>query len=144
MSREKSKQPKLRGESTEAEHWGGPTHRSDEGPVMGLEQRGRVRQLHRCITETTGDRMNSMHATNKPFNIEKRLVYEAYKAIKSNGKAAGVDGQTLEQFEADLWWVGTGLEVNLLCPSPLAEPVEQISRNGLPRLHARESRHTVG
>jgi RNA-directed DNA polymerase len=46
--------------------------------------------------------MNSMHATNKPFNIDKRLVYEAYKAIKSNGKAAGVDGQTLEQFEADL------------------------------------------
>jgi len=43
-----------------------------------------------------------MHATNKPFNIEKRLVYEAYKAIKSNGKAAGVDGETLEQFEADL------------------------------------------
>jgi RNA-directed DNA polymerase len=29
-------------------------------------------------------------------------VYEAYKAIKSNGGAAGVDGQTIEQFEADL------------------------------------------
>ena len=25
-----------------------------------------------------------MHATNKPFNIDKRLVYEAYKAVKSN------------------------------------------------------------
>ena len=34
--------------------------------------------------------------------IEKRLVYEAYKAVKSNKGAAGVDGQTLEQFEADL------------------------------------------
>src|SRR5215469_8481213 len=102
MSREKSKQPKLRGESTEAEHWGGPTHRSDEGPVMGLEQRGRVRQLHRCITETTGDRMNSMHATNKPFNIDKRLVYEAYKAVKSNRGGAGVDEETIEQFEEDL------------------------------------------
>ena len=46
--------------------------------------------------------MNSMHATNnKPFNLAKRLVYEAYQAIRSNGKAAGVDGQTLEQFEAD-------------------------------------------
>ena len=43
-----------------------------------------------------------MHATNKPFHIEKRWVYEAYQAIRSNGKAAGVDGQTLEQFEADL------------------------------------------
>ena len=43
-----------------------------------------------------------MRATNKPFHIEKRWVYEAYLAIRSNGKAAGVDGQTLEQFEADL------------------------------------------
>ena len=43
-----------------------------------------------------------MHATDKPFNIEKRLVYEAYKAVKSNGGAAGVDEQTIEQFEADL------------------------------------------
>ena len=43
-----------------------------------------------------------MHATNKPFNIDKRLVYEAYKAVKSNHGAAGVDGQSIEQFEADL------------------------------------------
>ena len=43
-----------------------------------------------------------MHVTNKPFPIEKRWVYEAYQAIRSDGKAAGVDGQTLEQFEADL------------------------------------------
>jgi RNA-directed DNA polymerase len=43
-----------------------------------------------------------MGATDKPFNIDKKLVYEAYKAVKSNGGAAGVDGQTIEQFEADL------------------------------------------
>ena len=43
-----------------------------------------------------------MHATNKPFNIDKRWVYEAYKAVKSNRGAAGVDEQTIEQFEADL------------------------------------------
>jgi hypothetical protein len=46
--------------------------------------------------------MNSMHATNKPFNIDKRLVYEAYKAVKSNRGAAGVDEQTIEQFDSDL------------------------------------------
>ena len=46
MRREKPKRPKPRGESTEAEHWGGPTRRSDEGSVMGLEQRGRVRRSH--------------------------------------------------------------------------------------------------
>jgi RNA-directed DNA polymerase len=52
--------------------------------------------------ETTGNRMTSTGATNKPFWIEKRQVYEAYKAVKSNRGAAGVDGQTLEMFEEDL------------------------------------------
>jgi RNA-directed DNA polymerase len=46
--------------------------------------------------------MTTRETTSKPFMIEKRLVYEAYKAVKSNKGAAGVDGQTLEQFEADL------------------------------------------
>jgi len=43
-----------------------------------------------------------MRATNKPFHIDKRLVYEAYKAVKSTRGAAGVDEQTIEQFDADL------------------------------------------
>jgi RNA-directed DNA polymerase len=46
--------------------------------------------------------MTTMDTTNKPFMIEKWRVYEAYKAVKSNKGAAGVDGQTIEQFEADL------------------------------------------
>ena len=43
-----------------------------------------------------------MRATGKPFTIDKKQVYEAYKAVKSKGGAAGEDGQTIEQFEADL------------------------------------------
>ena len=27
-----------------------------------------------------------MRTTDKPFNIDKRLVYEAYKAVKSNAR----------------------------------------------------------
>ena len=46
--------------------------------------------------------MTSTNATGKPFTIEKRRVYEAYKAVKSKMGAAGVDGQTIEQFEEDL------------------------------------------
>ena len=46
--------------------------------------------------------MTSTDTTDKPFTIEKRRVYEAYKAVESNKGAAGVDGQTIEQFEADL------------------------------------------
>lgn len=40
--------------------------------------------------------------TGKPFLIEKKLVYEAYKAVKSNRGAAGVDRQTIEAFDQDL------------------------------------------
>ncbi|MDW9603285.1 group II intron reverse transcriptase/maturase [Sinorhizobium meliloti] len=46
--------------------------------------------------------MTSESTTDKPFRIEKRRVYEAYKAVKANRGAAGVDGQTLEIFEKDL------------------------------------------
>ena len=46
--------------------------------------------------------MTSTDTTDKPFKIEKRQVYEAYKAVKSNKDAAGVEGQTIEQFDADL------------------------------------------
>jgi group II intron reverse transcriptase/maturase len=46
--------------------------------------------------------MTTTDTTNKPFMIEKWRVYKAYKAVKSSQGAAGVDGQTIEQFEADL------------------------------------------
>jgi group II intron reverse transcriptase/maturase len=38
----------------------------------------------------------------KPFCITKREVWEAYKRVKANKGAAGVDGQTIEAFEEDL------------------------------------------
>lgn len=38
----------------------------------------------------------------KPFDIPKREVWEAYKSVKANQGAAGVDGQSIADFEADL------------------------------------------
>ena len=38
----------------------------------------------------------------KPFAISKRSVWEAYKRVKANRGAAGVDGQTITEFESDL------------------------------------------
>ena len=38
----------------------------------------------------------------KPFSISKREVWEAYKRVKANQGAAGVDGQSIEEFERDL------------------------------------------
>ena len=37
-----------------------------------------------------------------PFDIPKREVWEAFKKVKANQGAAGVDGQTIAGFEADL------------------------------------------
>jgi RNA-directed DNA polymerase len=38
----------------------------------------------------------------KPYVIPKQLVWEAYKRVKANRGAAGVDGETLTAFEEDL------------------------------------------
>ncbi len=38
----------------------------------------------------------------KPFCIAKREVWEAYKRVKANHGSAGVDGQSLAEFEEDL------------------------------------------
>jgi len=38
----------------------------------------------------------------KPFDIPKREVWEAFKKVKANRGAAGVDGQSIAEFEAGL------------------------------------------
>jgi len=38
----------------------------------------------------------------KPFEISKRLVWEAYLDVKSKGGAAGVDTESIEEFEVHL------------------------------------------
>ena len=38
----------------------------------------------------------------KPFNIPKRVVWKAFKRVKANRGAAGVDKQSIAGFEADL------------------------------------------
>jgi RNA-directed DNA polymerase len=38
----------------------------------------------------------------KPFSIPKRVVWEAFKRVKANQGAAGVDGQSILEFEANL------------------------------------------
>ena len=38
----------------------------------------------------------------KPFDISKRAVWKAYEKVKANQGAAGVDGESIEEFERDL------------------------------------------
>ena len=38
----------------------------------------------------------------KSFDISKQLVWQAYKQVKANKGAAGIDGETIEDFERNL------------------------------------------
>lgn len=46
--------------------------------------------------------MSKSGSKDKPFQIPKQLVWEAYQSVKRNRGAAGVDGQSIEDFEKDL------------------------------------------
>ncbi len=46
--------------------------------------------------------MNKPKPKDKSFVIPKSLVWEAWRRVKANKGAPGVDGQALEEFEADL------------------------------------------
>lgn len=46
--------------------------------------------------------MGKLKAQGKPFDISKREVWEAFQEVKKNKGAPGVDGVTIEEFEADL------------------------------------------
>ena len=46
--------------------------------------------------------MSELKSSDKPFVISKREVWNAYLKVKANKGAAGVDGCSIEDFEADL------------------------------------------
>ena len=61
--------------------------------------------------------MSELTSSGKPFEISKREVWEAYERVKANKGAPGVDGCSIEEFEADLkdnlyqiWSASSGTE----------------------------------
>lgn len=46
--------------------------------------------------------MSELTSSGKPFAISKRAVWEAYRKVKANKGAPGVDGCSIDDFEADL------------------------------------------
>lgn len=66
---------------------------------MGLERSSDV-----VRTESAGQPGNGEEPTRavKPFGIAKRVVWEAYRHVKANRGAAGIDGESMEMFEANL------------------------------------------
>jgi group II intron reverse transcriptase/maturase len=59
----------------------------------------------------------------KPFSISKREVWEAFKRVKANQGAAGVDGQSIADFEADLtnnlYKLWNRMSSGSYCPPPV-------------------------
>ena len=49
-----------------------------------------------------GSEKNMPKSQDKPFVISKLLVWEAWRQVKANKGAPGVDGQGLDEFESDL------------------------------------------
>lgn len=98
MEREKFNWKPRENERTDALHRGGRTRSSEEAPVMGVEPRGSVVQPSTAINRK---REESLWEA-KAYNIPKRSVWEAYKRVKANQGAAGIDGQSIAEFEQKL------------------------------------------
>ncbi len=71
---------------------------------MRAERRGRVARVRLVVNrrgrEEPGERTEA--AGSKPFEISKWVVWEAFRRVKANKGAAGVDEESIEEFEADL------------------------------------------
>src|ERR1700745_638079 len=85
-------------QSTEAGHRGGAARSREEGSVMELDRRGCVVQPRLRANRRREEPMGKA----KPFDIPKREVWEAFKRVKANQGAAGVDAQSIAEFEVDL------------------------------------------
>ena len=96
-------------QSTNAEGWDGATSSSDETSVMGVERRGCILKRESKKKKLGNHKRYGVQeagmnlAQPKPFwEITKGMVWQAYKTVKANGGAGGVDGKSIEDFESDL------------------------------------------
>src|SRR5262249_40784419 len=77
---------------------GGTARSSNEVPDKGMEQRGCATEPTSTVNPIGEEPMNEA----KPFLISKREVWDAYQRVKANKGAAGIDEQSIEEFEKDL------------------------------------------
>ena len=54
------------------------------------------------FSDTVNQRWEEPITETKPFSISKQVVWQAYRRVKANRGAAGVDGQSVKDFEVGL------------------------------------------
>lgn len=67
---------------------------------MNVERRGSIKQSVRRAQ--LGSSQEEAKPQTKPFIINRGQVYEAYRRVKSNAGSAGVDKQSIAEFEENL------------------------------------------
>lgn len=99
MPREPSKWRPHEDPSTDAGHRGGAMHSSDEGRCNGA---GAKAWPHSARPPGTTEKQEDPRRRAKPFEIPKRIVWEAWKRVAANKGAAGVDGESIEVYRKNL------------------------------------------
>ncbi len=87
--------------NTDAVYDGGLLRSSGETSVMGVERRTEVVQLELGLPTPNNRGMNGTTPT-RGIPITKQMVWDAYKKVRSNQGSAGIDNQTLADYELNL------------------------------------------
>ena len=95
--REGPKWDNRKGRSTDAGHWDGAARSSCEGPVMGLEPKGCADQGKPGANPTGEEPRETPKPKVKPFEIDKHLVYQAWRRSANHG-APGVYAVSIKEF----------------------------------------------
>ena len=98
MQTEKFKWKHHENESTDAESRGGTTRSSEEVPETGWSEG----VVSRSCIQWVNQQWEEPVSAAKPFVISKWEVQEAYERVKANQGAAGVDEQSIADFERNL------------------------------------------
>jgi RNA-directed DNA polymerase len=106
---------------------------SVEAPVMGVEQRGCVIQFWKSVNQRWEEPMDK----TKPFEISKYVVLEAFKRVKANKGAAGIDDESIAAFEEclkdNLYKIWNRMSSGSYFPPPV-KAVEIPKKNGGKRI----------